>query len=381
MLEADEKKLNSVMALWAEHEFWIQAGCPDLHNHCVRFPGYSTLGSQDARGYGLYRNALVPYFAEALGYPRVHESLIALIECAEQRHPALVAEMLVQYEYPKDRFCAQWGNLFRNMFRDGMTHSSLADYQAKYEVDLPLCFLAHLREIVSDGTLDVQLQRFRDGNGRLRKGVIAKYLIDGLHDFPELQAAFEKGYKAKLRNAVGHNAYTLDDGVFSSHDRDYRITNQEFRDIFEAIQIVQNAIVWFLISQRSNHTNLATKGILGVGWNVESDLENDIPSILVFQLAPFYMLDESCAWLTQARVSVGDDGLTTILSDNYPIKGKLSPEVEEIVDVIRRRGVLNCVVIPVMPCIHSHDSFCLVDGEYCQSMDEQEVEVVAQVLS
>ena len=381
MPEVDEHKLNKLMAIWVEHEFWIQAGCPDPRNRQLQFPGYGILSNQDVRGYGLYRHALVPYFAEALGYPQVHESLLALIERARADHPTLFAEMLAEYENPDNRFRAQWGNLFGNIVRDGLTHSSLTDYQAKYEVELPLCFLAQLREIVTQDTLDVQLQRFRDRNGSLRKGVLVQYIIDGLGDFPGFLGAIERGYQVRLRNAVGHNTYDINNGVLSSLDHNYRITEEEFREIFRALQIVQNAIVWFLMSRESDLTNLKTKGILGVGWDIENRGESEFPTILVFQLAPLYMLDTECEWLTQATLSVGDEDLTTVLPDDYPITGEMTPDIMRIVDAARRRGRLKCVVIPMMPCVHTHEAFSLVDGEYCQSKEEHEVEVVAIVVT
>ena len=162
----DQEKLTGLMALWIEHEFWIQAGCPESQRHWIVFPGYASIAEQDVRGYDAYRHSLVPYFAEAQGFRGIHDSLQKLVGDAEAKHPALFNELMAQYEDPDGRFRAQWGNLFCSIFNDGLSHRTLLDYQKKFEIELPLCFLAQLRELVTKGSFDKNLDRCAAGSYR-----------------------------------------------------------------------------------------------------------------------------------------------------------------------------------------------------------------------
>ena len=377
----DQEKLTGLMALWIEHEFWIQAGCPESQRHWIVFPGYASIAEQDVRGYDAYRHSLVPYFAEAQGFRGIHDSLQKLVGDAEAKHPALFNELMAQYEDPDGRFRAQWGNLFCSIFNDGLSHRTLLDYQKKFEIELPLCFLAQLRELVTKGSFDKNLDRFRDRAGSLKKGVIAQFIIDGLSSYSELHSIVASGYLPKLRNAVGHNAYVIENDVFRAIDNELTLTRLEFSQCFNALQTFQNAVIWYLRTQHTQFAGLNTKGVIALGWAESSEPGNRYSQLMVFQLAPFYNVDPACSWLRNISIAIDGNFLVTELSNSHPIRGEYVKELRGVLELIVASGRLQCFVIPIMPCLHKHTAFELLDGEYCEVLGRKEMLLQACVVT
>lgn len=380
LISIETAKLNDLMTVWIEHERWIQAGCSEGQSHIVRFPGYLFLAEQDVRGYGMYRHALVPFFSEAYGFSGVHESLMSLINDAEKLAPDLFSRIMSLYEIPEERFRAQWGNLFGPISHNGLTHQTLLSYQQKFEVELPLFFLAQLREIVTKGTVDENLDRFRDKKGNLKKGVIIQYLIDGLSNYNELCAVVSEGYQPKLRNAIGHNSYVIEKRAFRTLDQGFRLTDDEFSHCFKALQVIQNATLWYLMSRNSWSSELKTKGIVAIGWAIISDSVEDYPQLIIYQLEPFYSLEPECGWLRRVTIRQEGNLLLTELSELHSMSGELFTGLEPVLERVDAGGKLRCTVVPVMPCLHEHEGIFLVDGEYCQVLEEKELVLPAQIV-
>ena len=373
MPQVDQSKFTALMGLWITHENWIQAGCPLSDPPQTAFPGYQVLSEQDIEGYALYRHALVPYFAAAFGFDSLHDSLTELFDDAESVDPGAFASLMAPYKNPDSRFRAQWGNLVEPVFHDGLDHQTLLGYQKKFEVELPLCLLAQVRELVSIGTFDPNLTRFRDNSGNLKKGVLAQYVIDGLRTYSGLHCALEKGYRPRLRNAVGHNTYEIVGDEFRALDSDFRISREEFSECLNALQVFQNAILWYLASAGLKREDLGTQGVVAIGWVPESVDDVGCQQLLVFQLEPFFELDSDCSWLSGITVSERDNEIATTLADSPAIRGGVFAQFPSIFEQVNSVGAVRCSVVPVMPCLHSHDVFALQDGEYCEVVDSRDL--------
>lgn len=372
MCDVDSQKLKLFLVVWLAHEYWIQGGCKDSDRPDQMVPGYNTLTSQDLRAYDLYRHTLVPYLAKSQGFAGLHDDLQRMVDDARMQHPVLLERLVNAFENPPDRFRVQWGNLFGNMFYDDLSHQTLQEYQRKFEVELPLCFLANLREIVSEGILDLDLNRFRDRVGNLKKGVVAQFIKDGLPNYPVLEAVANRAYHVKLRNAVSHNAYRLDAGEVRALDNSFVLSRSKFLSCFGALQVLQNAVVWlFMISQR-DISSLESKGVLAIGWVCGGGGAETVPQVIIYQLAPFCHLDRSSAWFQNVLLEERDGRLVTRLGDSSINKGEITREMRGLIDRMREFGEVHCTIIPVMPCVHSHEGIDLAGGEFCQVADTTE---------
>lgn len=329
----------------------------------------------------MYRHSLVPFFAEAYGFAGVHESLVSLVDDAEKLAPDLFSQFMSSYEVPEERFRAQWGNLFGQIVHNGLSHQTLMLYQRKFEAELPLFFLAQLREIVTNGTVDVHLDRFRDKKGNIKKGVIVNYLIDGLSNYKKLCAVVSEGYQPKLRNAIGHNSYVIEKRFFRALDQDFRLSGDEFSHCFSALQVIQNAVLWFLMSRNLWSSELSTKGVVAIGWAKISDSVEGYPQLLIYQLEPFYSFEPECGWLRRVSIRKNGDLLLTELSESHSMTGEIDAELEKVLERIDAGGRLRCTVVPVMPCLHKHEGIFLADGEYCQVLEENELVLPVQVVA
>ena len=335
-------------------------------------PGYNTLTGQDLRAYDLYRHALVPYLAKSQGFAGLHDDLQRMIDDARMQHPQLLERLVNAFENPTDRFRVQWGNLFGNMFYDGLSHQTLQEYQRKFEVELPLCFLANLREIVSAGTLDLDLNRFRDRTGNLKKGVVVQYIKDGLANYPVLAAVANRAYHVKLRNAVAHNAYRLDAKEVRALDNCFVLSRREFLSCFGALQVLQNAVVWLFMSSQRDLSSLESKGVLAVGWVCGGGGADTTPQVVVYQIAPFRHIDRTSAWLQNVLLEERDGRLVTRLGNSSINEGQITREMRGLIDRMREFGEVHCTIIPVMPCVHVHEGIDLAGGEFCQVADATE---------
>lgn len=368
--QVNKAKLDRLMMTWMEHERWIQEDDKRSQTHIIKFPGYGLLSGADLQAYDIYRHSMVPYFSKAEGFPNVHESLEELIHYAQAKDSKLFSALSNHYEDPSDKFLAQWGNVFGTVYYTGLTHEVLLEYQRRYEVDLPLCFLAHLRELVTRGSIEFSLDRFRDGNDSLKKGVIIQYIIDGLRSFPELQNATRLAYQPKLRNAIGHNAYTITKNRFRAFNNEYELSVEEFYNCFTALQVVQNTVLSYFLSRRTINSSLTTKGILAIGWGLAEKNKSNIPVLVVYQVEPFFRKDPTCEWLTFFAVAIEENTLRTNLANVYSTHGSCNNDLEEIIRMVELEGAVNCRVKPVMPCIHDHDTQMEIVEEFCPTGDE-----------
>lgn len=377
MTEIDFAKLRRLMVDWSEHEHWIQNGCRNATAHELCVPGYQVVARQGAEAYDLYRHSLVPYFATAHGFGGLHEDLATLVNEVKKKHPELTSWLLGDYLEPDAIFRAQWNNLFDAVSHEGLTHQSLLHYQRKFEIELPLCFLANVEELWRTGSFDPELSRFRNRSGKLKKGMVAQHIRDGFAAFPALRSAVALAYNAKLRNAIAHNAYAIDQTRISALDGTVALTESEFVVHLDALQALQNAVVW-LFSSRFNEkpSCFRSTGVLTIAWGRIPGSAK--PHLFIFQLAPFFNLTRQAQWLHKVVLQDVDGRLVTRLGNAPAIEGPIPDALRAMLRDIRRSGHLHCVLVPVMPCIHQHAPHVLQHGEFCQVVEGAERTVIVE---
>lgn len=367
MTPIDTTKYMTLLLNWLHHEKWIQEGCGDSQSHELLVPGYDFVAKQSLEAYGYYRHAFVPFFAEAEGFNNLHVDLLKLVKDNNQSNNEGMNKFFSTYSGPKEEFRAQWNNLFDRFFHDGLTHETLGWYQRKYEVELPLKVLAHLCQVKERLEIDEHLTKHRDKRGNLIKGSLIEYVKRVTqHSYPALYLTVSQAYKSKLRNAIGHNSYTLTGGIFRALDGSIVLTKDEFAYTFKALHVLCNSTLW-LLSALGDHSELTIFGVLGIGWLPRKG-HSTIPTICIFQLQPFFQLDPHLRWLDSVSFKTSaTEVFTTLGSSCAPVKGKTSPDLLSILETIKIARQVECVVQPVMPCIHEHEAYHLLNGEYCDS--------------
>jgi len=378
-LSIDENKRLDLLHRFVSHERWVQSGCPPDSPPADVVPGYSLLSSQAPGAYGLYRNSLVSYLGELRGYGDFYEQLETLVADNERDHPGEIAGFWQTHHLPDTKFIEQWRNLFDPQQSAGLTHQNCFRYQQKYEVELPLVVLAQLRQINSEGVLDIALDRFRDRTGKFKKGVIADYIVAGLGTYPALVRVVKEAYQPKLRNTIGHNEYCLVGDEIRSLDGQITVTSDQFFRAYLSLQEVHNAIVWLLARERTPNVELARYGILSIGFRPNQS--GRLPVMDVLQLEPFRQLDMQATWLTNVKFEVHSDTLHTHL-DSAPIQeGVVNKDLRSWLKEVQEIGKVKCELIPVMPCVHIASHFIHSPwGEFCEHGPAIQIIIPAGVL-
>lgn len=365
---------------WLQHERWVQSGCPK--GHTLRVPGYAEV-AQDGVAYRFYRHSLVPFLAEAGRFQGTHkelrELLSELLDCAE----STTQKMLRDFEGPQDKFKIQWNNLFDIKFIGPLSTSATSLYLRKFEVEMPLRFLAHLRQLDSEGTYDNGLSRFLDNKGKLKKGVVANYIAEGFSRFPTLRRVLKLAYDTKLRNAIAHNEYQiLDESRIRGLDGSFSLNLSDFTKHLFALQTIQNAVLWLLSGQDFDERDLIqlrSSGIVSVAWVPK--LASNPPELVIFQLGSFFELDPKASWLTEAHFQCDEHSVRTRIGPARELAGKMVAPVPEVLALVQSTGSVLCRVISIMPCIHQHESLPLNGSLYCRTGPEAGLEVPANLSS
>jgi len=281
-----------------------------------------------------------------------------------------VRRLLTEVAPQDEAFRAQWANLFASdVFWPGLTHEALSGYVRKYEVEWPLRVLACLRELTETGTYDPTLARFRDARRRLKKGVVVDYLLGGFTAYPGLRQALRLAYSPKLRNLIGHNEYVMEHDAVRAIDGTFAQTGTEVWQRTQALMAVQNALVWLESTAGREPAVLAPCGVLSVGWMpLDAD---DVPHLVVMQLAAFRRYSPSAAWLDAAVVHVTADRAETKLGAARVRGGRLEPTLVGVLAQLRNTQRLRCEVVSVAPCLHApgltHRAYDFPWGRFCET--------------
>ncbi|MCO4099739.1 MAG: hypothetical protein HEQ38_10130 [Gemmatimonas sp.] len=359
--------MRALMNAWARHETWFQLGRLNLDAYDWPVPGSHEIAHEGEAAYIAYRDFLAAAILSFDGHALVLDELQRLVADIERRVPGGVGGPLRMDEPDDTHFHQQWANLFTpNPHWGGLSHETLGAYVRKYEVERPLRVLVWLRDLYETGTRDPSLRRFRDKSGRLKKGMMVTHISSGFKDFPALRSLLVHAYSSRLRNLVGHNDYQIRDDVLAALDGTWACTASEVFGRFQALSAAHNALVWLSSIAHQDTTELAARGVLGIGWI--PDVTN--PRLLVLQLAAFRQFDPTAEWLTAVSVTVNDNRVATIVSGARERTGPLLPELRPVLTRLAKVGGVACEVVGIVPCLHAddceHHTYQLGQHRYCE---------------
>jgi hypothetical protein len=362
----DSEKYLDLSTKFALHEEWVQKGCPTDKRPETTIPGYFALASQNGDAYGFYRRSLLPYLSEARGKQHFFQEFSQIITECEVNYPEAMALFWQAHNLPTEKFIGQWDNLFERFESTKLAHENCFKYQQKYEIEHPLIFLAQLRQICSKKGFDKTLNRFRDNQKKLKKGVVANYIVDGFENYSKVKELILTAYNPKLRNLIGHNNYKISGNQINSLEEPYTVTGTEFWNSYISLQEVQNVILWLLSGPKTVDLELAKYGVAAVGFELEDAIANP-SSMYIFQIHPFRTIDPKANWLNRIRFSVKGGVLNTNLSpvDNH--SGEISESLTQFLKSVKQENQVIVKIIPIMPCIHKKcEPIETGWGTYCQ---------------
>lgn len=362
----DSEKFLDLSTKFALHEEWIQKGCPTDKRPEKPIPGYFALASQNGDAYGFYRRSLFPYLSEARGNQQFFREFSQIITECEEKYPEAMALFWQAHNMTSEKFLGQWDNLFERFESTKLTHQNCFKYQQRYEIEHTLIFLAQLRQICSKKGFDKTLDRFRDNQKKLRKGVVAKYIVDGFENYHKVKKLILTAYNPKLRNLIGHNNYKISGNQIDSLEEQYTVTGAEFWNSYISLQEVQNGILWLLSRPKTVNLELAKYGVVAVGFELEDPIANPA-SMRIFQIHPFRTIDPKANWLNRVTFSVKGGILSTNLNTVGNHSGEITESLTKFLKCVKHENQVNVKVIPIMPCIHKEcESFETNWGIYCQ---------------
>lgn len=363
--DIDHDKFLALSRSFASHEKWIQSGCPVDNIPVNSVPGYLALASQNPAAYALYRHSIFLYLAELRGNEAFYKQLKNLIADMEEKSPNKMSRFWQLYQLPDKNFKEQWNNLFDPFLSVALSHDNCFKYLQKYEIEFVLIVFAQLRQIDSGKGLDFSLNRFRDSNGKLRKGAVIDYITKGFNRYPAIKRILVDAYNSNLRNIIGHNEYKIVDREIKSLDGKITVSEKQFFSAYIALQEIQNAVLWLFVHEREPNLKFASYGIPSIGFDTNT-LNGEWPNLIVYQIDTFRQLDFQASWLRQVEFSIEEGTLTTFLQSPDIHQGKIIEDLETFLHRVNRTQKIRVKLVPVMPCVHKDDhSIRTKWGNFC----------------
>jgi tetratricopeptide (TPR) repeat protein len=203
---------------------------------------------------------------------------------------------------------SRWANFIESineniLNKESIKHSNLASYQYKYEIGEVLEVMAIVRKLITNNVLDLNLQVYRDREGKIKKGVLVDYICNGFNNYPILKSEFEKAYVPKLRNFIGHNNYKIvDNNIIDLDNSNFSMSSQEFYESSVSLINLQNTILWFfqMMTIESYVPSILDSGIIELMLFVNKD--NCILDVIAFQLWCFYDYDNNFEWVSNINI-------------------------------------------------------------------------------
>lgn len=205
-----------------------------------------------------------------------------------------------------------------------LEHTTCFLYQQYYETDVLFLSLYSFLFLNVNDLIEIDLKKFRDIKGRLKKGLLIESIKHKLKIYPLTYELFRTAYDSKIRNLIGHNNYKIDRDKLTSIENENIVLTKD--NLFKAIGSMQN-LNNYLLNYFSNKSisieNLKNAGILGVSFDIEAEL----PVLSIFQLSCFYDLG-GFQYLDKVQFNINQNQLETIFGYHVPILGEFSKELE-----------------------------------------------------
>lgn len=346
----NKKHVHDLIEKFITYENWVLSEFAEPRPENIPLE-YLKLFNQKPNAYSIYRQSLLKFIKVLSGEYDVFQTLNDLIERLQTRNRDLYEQVIDyfingRFSYNTNR---EWKNAFqisRNLEYNEITHDSCFYYQAKYEIDVFLHFLAVIGFLYKDNIINLDLPSFRDKKGAFKKGLLIDVIEQKLDDFPILVKIIKKAYIPKLRNTIGHNKYIIEDGNLTSIDSSINISRDEFFDACYNIQELHNAILWIFSNAECNRylNSYRDCGVLSIAF----DIEDAIPKMYLFQLWCFYEIDPHKKWLQKIIFRKENNKLITEISENLFYRGSIQ-HLKSLLKKVREKNIIKVEIISIIP--------------------------------
>ena len=234
-------------------------------------------------------------------------------------------------------------------------------YQQYYEIEILFIVLYSFITLNKNDNIETELNKFRDRNGNLKKGVLIDNLKAKLRPYSLTHKLFENAYDSKIRNVIGHNNYKIAKDIIESlDDSAVKLSKDEVYRAIYSIQSLNNNLLYYFSSKSILNDNLENEGILGMAFG----LEEELPVLSIFQLGCFYSLGDF-KWAQKITFSIHNNQIETNFGFQSPIIGSYSKELEEIwFKPLRERKKLRIYLTPIVPRNEEVDFITLDVGDF-----------------
>lgn len=366
MLEISSEKVYGLKKKWLCHEVNIQK----QNIKEINFPIYLFADRLGKEGYFFCRNYYYKlFFIELDAKENLLSEFKKIMSDLEKDSKSDFNLIIKEYLRFDEKFFIQWDNIFDKNFthKGTITKELLSSYQYKYEIEYFLKFLSTLRKYISDKELDFCLDKYKDNQGKYKKGVLADYVKKGFKDYPIFKDLLNYAYISKLRNMIGHNEYQFSENGIANIDNTYNINNKDFFDTYNSLQLLHGIIQNYFSMLTFNKEVLKEKGILAIGWAKE----NEEIVLFIYQLNLFFKLSKEKDFIYEVNITIYSNEMIETKINEVIEKGKLS---KEWILKLEKQSEVKTYFIPIeLMILNNNDkSLFIKNEEFYQCGKEQE---------
>lgn len=366
------------------YENWLTMGCKD-DQFPPFFPReYFMIANRSMMAYDFYRDNLYYYIEKSEGKEAYLQEIYQTYNTAKENNLDEL-EKLLNKRWSDDfryKLAFQYSNSFElieAIKSASLNHHWLSAYQAKYEIEGILFLLINLLEIRDGGCYDDDLACLCDKKGNLKKGAAVEAISNKLAGEPHFQSVFNLGYRAELRNTIGHNKYRLDGNRILSLDSSIETTEAEFFESLESIMDIHNSVKWVFdyFNKRFRIPNISHRGLITIAFDCL------LRELNCYQIWCFANEDKSKSWLNKVKFTREGNDLVTEFSNYASTKGKIYPDLQSFLSKLRNGDTIKCRIIPIAPYINPEKeniSFYYGDYEVFEASDIVEKDIVVELV-
>jgi len=364
---------------FSEFESWILDGEPPADSRGREVPPeHDMMLSYWPEAFEVYRESMWAYLERELKINPWIATLRSLLERGRAIDPGGCEAFIEEARGGVDRYWQQRRNadqrgrhlkdrpLDKRYVRD-----LLSAYSEYYEIDFGLWVLGSLAKCFSDGRFTPRA--FGGPSTGVAQGSLVDAVVLAANGTP-LGALILSAYDASLRNAIGHNDYSiaLDGGeltVTDSRSGTVWTSDDIYSMIFNTSQFLEavHSVIAFehevagvsLESYKDSGTVSAAYFILSTGE----------PMVVLFQLWCFHRIDPLGKWLDAAEMSIekgaAHEEIIRFTASAWTKGEKVSEGL--VGDALREGGWVRVLRVPVAPDLGlGYPSFTRPDGaSYC----------------
>lgn len=242
----------------------------------------------------------------------------------------------------------QFKNIEKTSEQIELSPNLFSYYVLKYEVVEYLMFLVLVTECVKKSTVDLSFQKFKDNRGNFKRGVMIDYISNGLGEYPEFKLNFDKAYRPKLRNSIGHNNYKYSNVKYEDLDGKICLTYDEVAETIYALQEVQALVFNLMCILSINNINFSNCGVSAVRYEVTPFKK---PILNLYQLWSFYDIDNNHIWTKNLNVSFNKRKVFLRDGAKLLLQGQLYSEIKDFIRIASSQQKVTLNLMSIIPRI------------------------------